>query len=56
MAMEGGCDGKVLRCGAGERHQQAVSLLKRPSRTVTVSKVGRLQIYNGHAVFWCGNL
>jgi hypothetical protein len=20
--MEGGCDGKVLRCGAGERHQQ----------------------------------
>jgi hypothetical protein len=20
--MEGGCDGKILRCGAGERHQQ----------------------------------
>jgi hypothetical protein len=20
-AMEGGCDGQVLRCGAGERHQ-----------------------------------
>ena len=22
MAMEGGCDGNVLRCGAGERHEQ----------------------------------
>jgi hypothetical protein len=22
--MEGGCDGKVLRCGAGERHQQGL--------------------------------
>jgi hypothetical protein len=21
-AMEGGCDGRALRCGAGERHQQ----------------------------------
>jgi hypothetical protein len=25
--MEGGCDGKVLRCGAGERHQEPYMVL-----------------------------
>jgi hypothetical protein len=26
----GGCDGKVLRCGAGDRHQQLIETLQLP--------------------------